>query len=83
MRIGVSLLLIAAGAILTFAVTKQVNGIDLSTVGVVLMIVGGIGLVVTLSLMTMRRRTDVVMHDRGVTRGTTYIEPSDRDDLRY
>ena len=60
MKIGGALLLIAVGAILKFAVTKRVSGIDLSTVGVVLMIVGAVGLVLTLILMTTRRRTDVI-----------------------
>jgi hypothetical protein len=44
----VSLLLIAVGAILTWAVTADTNGIDLNTVGVILMIVGIVGLVLTL-----------------------------------
>ncbi len=73
MRIGASLLLIAIGAVLRFAVTKKVNGIDLQTVGVILMIVGIVGLVITLILMSTRRRTDVI-HRRG---GTTVIEPND------
>lgn len=78
MRIGASLLLIAVGAILKFAVTKQVSGINVGTVGVVLMIVGAIGLIITLILMTSRRRTDVVHHGNA----TTYVEPSDPD-VRY
>ena len=73
MRLGVSLFLIAVGAILKFAVTKHVNGIDLSTVGVILMIIGAVGLILTLILMTTRRRTDVVVHDRG----TTLLAPND------
>ncbi|SOD70809.1 hypothetical protein SAMN05892883_0450 [Jatrophihabitans sp. GAS493] len=72
MRIGASFFLIAVGAILTFAVTKQVNGIDLSTVGVVLMVVGAAGLVLTLIMMTARRRTDVVYRPDGAT----YVEPA-------
>ncbi|MCB0997612.1 MAG: hypothetical protein KDB21_21120 [Acidimicrobiales bacterium] len=43
-----SLLLIAAGAVLTFAVDVLVDGVDLAAVGVILMIVGGVGLVVSL-----------------------------------
>jgi membrane-bound ClpP family serine protease len=73
MRIGASLFLIAVGAILTFAVTKQVNGVDLSTIGVILMIVGIIGLLITLAMVSMRRRTDII-HRRT---GTTVIEPND------
>lgn len=45
MGIGVSLLLLAAGAILTFAVEAEVSGISLETVGVILLILGAIGLV--------------------------------------
>lgn len=48
MGIGVSLLLVAAGAILKFAVTATTSGINLNTVGVVLMIVGGLGLLLSL-----------------------------------
>ena len=49
MGVGVSLLLIAAGAILTFAVNVTVsNGVDWNTVGIILMIVGGVGLLASL-----------------------------------
>jgi len=48
MGIGVSVFLIAVGAILTFAVSATVSGLELSTVGVILMVVGGIGLAMTL-----------------------------------
>jgi len=76
MRIGASLLLIAVGAVLKFAVTKRLNGIDVGTVGVILMIVGAVGLLITLVMMSTRRRTDVIQHSRG----TTVIEPNDRID---
>ncbi len=79
MRIGASLILIALGAILKFAVTKEVNGINLQTVGVVLLIIGIIGLAISLCLMTIRRRTDVSYHRDGVT----YVEPADPIDPRY
>jgi heme/copper-type cytochrome/quinol oxidase subunit 2 len=45
---GTSLFLIAAGAILRYAVTTTVSGIDLQVVGLVLMIVGIVGLVLSL-----------------------------------
>lgn len=48
MTIGGSLLLIAAGAILKWAVTAHVSWIDLQTAGTVLFIVGLAGLVVSL-----------------------------------
>ncbi|MGI9033377.1 MAG: DUF6458 family protein [Acidimicrobiales bacterium] len=44
MGIGISVFLIAVGAILTFAVHVIVSGVDIRTVGVILMIAGGIGL---------------------------------------
>jgi Domain of unknown function (DUF6458) len=56
MTIGFSLFLIAVGAILRFAVTATVVGIDLQTVGVILMIVGVAGLVITLVLLQRVRR---------------------------
>lgn len=71
MRIGSSLFLIALGAVLKFAITKKVNGIDLSTIGIVLMIVGALGLLISLILLTTRRRTDVVHY----ANGASYVEP--------
>jgi hypothetical protein len=50
MGIGVSVFLIAVGAILAFAVNVAVAGIDLDTVGLILMAVGAIGLAATLFL---------------------------------
>jgi hypothetical protein len=55
MTIGTSLLLIAVGAILAFAVTLEVAGIDIQTVGVILMVVGGVGLVLGLYLLQRSR----------------------------
>jgi Flp pilus assembly protein protease CpaA len=52
--VGGSLFLIAVGAILYFAVTATVAGLDVQTVGLILMIVGVIGLALGL-LFTMRR----------------------------
>ena len=49
MTAGFSLFMIALGAILKFAVTAQLAGIKLSTVGVILIVVGAIGLVVSVS----------------------------------
>ncbi|HEX6936225.1 MAG TPA: DUF6458 family protein, partial [Actinomycetes bacterium] len=45
MGIGVSIFLIAVGAILAFALNVDVSGVDLSVVGYILMIVGLIGLI--------------------------------------
>ena len=70
MSIGASLFLIAAGAILAFAVTAEVSGVDLSTVGWILMIVGGVGLVLSL----------VFLYTRSGRRRETYVreDPYDR-----
>jgi Domain of unknown function (DUF6458) len=48
MGVGVSLILIAAGAILTWAVNATVSGVDIHTVGVILMVVGIVGLLLSL-----------------------------------
>jgi hypothetical protein len=51
MGIGVSIFLIALGAILAFAVDVSSGGIDLNTIGVILMVVGVVGLAVTMLIM--------------------------------
>lgn len=56
MTIGGSLFLIAVGAILRFAVTAEFSGIELQTVGTILMVVGAIGLVLGLVLYSRARR---------------------------
>lgn len=56
MTIGSSLFLIAIGAILKFAVTAHVGGVDLNVVGVILMVVGAIGLLLGLMLAFNARR---------------------------
>jgi hypothetical protein len=48
MGIGVSLVLIAIGAILTWAVNATLSGVDINAVGVILMIVGAVGLLLSL-----------------------------------
>lgn len=68
MGIGVSILLIAVGAILAFAVHASLSGIDLQTVGVILMVVGVVGLVVTLFLWAPRRRERETVYEEPVVR---------------
>ena len=58
MTIGTSLFLFAVGAILKFAVTDSISGIDLATVGVILMVVGAIGLLLGLVLTATATRRD-------------------------
>ena len=50
MGIPVSLILIAAGAILTWGVTDEPSGLNLDAIGVILMVIGIVGLVLTLLL---------------------------------
>lgn len=68
MGIGVSLILIAIGAILTWAVTDNVANVDLSTVGVILMVVGLAGGLISLMFWSSWGgfggfRRDTVVHD--------------------
>jgi Domain of unknown function (DUF6458) len=71
MTFGTSLLLIAIGAVLRFAVTVSTSGFNIHTIGVILMIVGAVGFVLSLLYMTMwadserrwGRRTTYVDHD--------------------
>jgi hypothetical protein len=63
MGIGTSLFLIAVGAILYFAVDASISGLEITTVGIILMVVGILGLVI--SLFMMRRPADrTVVRDR-------------------
>ena len=64
MGIGTSVALIAVGAILKYAVTASVSGIELETVGVILMVAGIIGLVLSLIWMATASRRGVVVDDR-------------------
>lgn len=63
MYIGVSLFLIAVGAILTFAVTTNAEGFNINTAGWILMAVGALGALLSL-LMLGRERTDRTPADR-------------------
>lgn len=65
MTIGASIFLIAVGAILKYAVDVTVQGIEIQTIGLILMIAGVVGLVIGLFLLTQtERRRDVVYDDR-------------------
>jgi uncharacterized membrane protein len=71
MGIGTSLFLIAVGAILRFAVTTTAQGVNINTIGVILMVVGGVGLLISLFWMTAwvdRRRGAVGAVDARDTR---------------
>jgi hypothetical protein len=72
MGIGVSLILIAAGAILTWAVNATVSGLDINTIGVILMIVGAIGLILSLMFWSSWGGAG------GTRRTTTYVDEGPR-----
>jgi len=71
MGIGVSVFLIAVGAILAFAIDVTTQGVNLDTVGVILMIVGGLGLLASMLFLSSFSpygggRDEVVVRDREV-----------------
>lgn len=70
MRIGTSLFLIALGAILRFAVHVTASGVSIHTIGLILIIVGIVGLVLSLLWLAManRRRDEYVERER-------YVDP--------
>ena len=74
MPLGTSIFLIAVGAILRYAVTATVSGISIHTVGLILMIVGIAGVVLSLLYMLAWSPRRGVPADRVVERDT-YREP--------
>ena len=68
MGIGTSLFLIAIGAILYFAVDANVSGLEISTVGIILMVIGVVGLLISLFMIGSARRDarTTVVRDRDV-----------------
>ena len=63
MGIGISLFLIAVAAVLYFATNVDISGIELSTVGVILMVVGALGLIAALFIFGPRRKTTTIIED--------------------
>ena len=77
MSIGASIFLLVVGAILTFAVNVNTSGFNINTVGIILMIAGALGVVLSLlfwsSFSPYRRRrvvepTDTVYEERRIER---------------
>lgn len=71
MGLGTSIFLVALGAILRFAVSVTTRGFNIHTIGLILMIVGIVGLVISLLWMTMwadRRQAGVVRRRETVVR---------------
>lgn len=76
MRLGTAIVLLALGAILTFAVRVSVSGLDLRVVGWILMIAGALGIVLELAVWGPRQRSRRVVTSDGAGRpvGTTVEE---------
>ena len=68
MGLGVSIFLIAVGAILTWAVNATVSGLELQTIGVILMVVGALGLVLSMIFWSSWGGVG------GARRRTTYVD---------
>ncbi|MEA2447472.1 MAG: hypothetical protein QOK47_1109 [Actinomycetota bacterium] len=72
MGIGASLFLIAIGAILAFAVNVDTEAVDLDTIGVILMIVGALGGILSMMFWSTwggwGNRSETVVRDRDVVR---------------
>jgi len=78
MGIGTSIFLIAGGAILRYAVTDSVSGVNLATVGLIAMIAGLAGLLISLFWMTVwadRTRGRTVVDDAPVVREREVRDP--------
>ena len=77
MSIAGAVLVTAVGAILRYAVSDSINGVDLQTVGLILMIAGIVGLFITLAVEFSGRRTgDRYVEEREVRE---VRDPRDRD----
>ena len=66
MGIGTSIFLLAVGAILAFAVTDAISGVDLTVVGYILMAAGALGLLISMLVMNRAPRDRVVTRERDV-----------------
>jgi hypothetical protein len=66
MGIGAGILLIVAGAIMTFALNVTVQGIDLRVVGWILMLAGAAGLALFFTFWSRRRSARAVAAERDI-----------------
>ena len=79
MGVGTSLVIFAVGAVMRFAISVTTTGFNIHTIGVILMIVGGIGFLISLAFWSSwggfagsrSRRQTTVDGPTGVTRTTT------------
>jgi uncharacterized protein DUF6458 len=76
MSVAGAIILVAVGAILRYAVSDSINGVDLQTIGLILMIAGAAGFVLTLLLEFggRSRRTERIVEREG--------RPVEREDIR-
>lgn len=68
MGIGASITLLAIGAVLAFAVDASINGLDIQVIGIILMLCGALGLILTMLVFGRRDRAVGVAEERVVTR---------------
>ena len=71
MSLGVSIFLLVVGAVLTFAVDVSASGFSINTVGIILMVAGALGVILSLlfwSSFSPYRRGDAVVEERTVHR---------------
>lgn len=88
MTFAASIFLIAAGAILRFATHFHVKGLDLRTIGLILMIAGILGLIIAFwqwAVWSRRARQGEVLFDdrRAVDRGYREPPPGEYRDPRH
>lgn len=63
MAFGLSLVLIAAGAVLAYAVDGSLGGVDIASIGVILMVVGAVGLMVSMVVLASPTRASASTHE--------------------
>ena len=72
MAIGTSLFLIAVGAILRYGISDSLEGVNLPTIGLILIIVGVLGLLISFFMMSMWKRGGETVERRDVNRRDPY-----------
>ena len=76
MTIGAAIVLIAIGAVLRWAVTAHVNGFDIQTAGTVVLVVGIVGLVLSILYTFVWSRRPAYPYDDRVPRRPPYDPPA-------
>ena len=78
MGIGTSIFLVALGAVLRYAVSDAIDGVELATVGLILIIAGIAGIIISFIMMAMARDRGAVATDDVVVRERRYQDPAPR-----